>query len=161
MFHELTLFFLFNSSTILKELDVSLLHRTTSLCPRFFTLLSIPPLVLIQLTEKLINILIFKFFSSFLSRSNDKKGEKTKMYFFYHLCNSCTYIVYDLKIFFLSQLLSCVWIVCFWDSVRFCHLPKKGEIVELHSMLLTISPFIFWDNPKILSKSILSSLDFG
>ena len=38
---------------------------------------------------------------------------------------------------------------------RFCHLPKKGEIVELHSMLLTISPFIFWDYSKTFSESIL------
>ena len=82
MFHELILFSLFNSSTILKELDVSLLHRTTSLRPGFFTLPSITLLVLIQLAKKLVNILIFKFFSSFLSGLIDQKGEKTKMYFF-------------------------------------------------------------------------------
>ena len=50
--------------------------------------------------------------------------------------------------------------MCFCDSVKFCHLPKKGEIVELHSMLLTISPFIFWDDPKIFFESILSLLVF-
>ena len=50
--------------------------------------------------------------------------------------------------------------MCFLDSVRFCHLPKKGEIVELHFMLLTISPFMFWDDSKILSESILSLLVF-
>ena len=43
-------------------------------------------------------------------------------------------------------------------QVRFCHLPKKVEIVELHSMLLTISPFMFWDDPKTFSESILSLL---
>ena len=37
---------------------------------------------------------------------------------------------------------------------------KKGEIVELHSILLTISPFMFWDDPKIFSESILSLLIF-
>ena len=51
--------------------------------------------------------------------------------------------------------------VLFLDSVRFFHLLKKGEIVELHSMLLTISPFMFWDDPKTFSESILSLLDFG
>ena len=44
---------------------------------------------------------------------------------------------------------------------RFCHLPKKEEIVELHSMLLTISLFMFWDDPKTLSESIISLLIFG
>ena len=66
---------------------------------------------------------------------------------------------------FKSQLLSCVcslyMIPCDFEiQFRFCHLPKKGEIVELHSMLLTISPFMFWDDPKTLSESILSSLIF-
>ena len=41
---------------------------------------------------------------------------------------------------------------------RFCHLFKKGEIVELHSMLLTISPFMFWDDSKIFFESIISLL---
>ena len=41
---------------------------------------------------------------------------------------------------------------------RFCYLPKEGEIVELHFMLLTISPFMFWNDPKTNSESILSSL---
>ena len=69
---------------------------------------------------------------------------------------------------------------------RFYHPPKKGEIIELHdilslsippfylfwanskiftvelnSMLLTISSFMFWDDLKTFSKSILSSLVFG
>ena len=44
------------------------------------------------------------------------------------------------------------------DLVRFCHLPKKGEIVELYSMLLIISPFMFWEDPKTFSKSIISLL---
>ena len=53
-------------------------------------------------------------------------------------------------------------IPCVFDiQFKFCHLPKKEKIVELHSMLLTISPFIFWDDPKTLSESILSSLVFG
>ena len=30
--------------------------------------------------------------------------------------------------------------------------------VELHSILLTISPFIFWEDPKTFSESILSLL---
>ena len=48
--------------------------------------------------------------------------------------------------------------VYFLDLGRFCHLLKKGEIVELHSMLLTISPFIFWEDPKTFSESTLSLL---
>ena len=44
---------------------------------------------------------------------------------------------------------------------KFCHLPKKGEIIELHSILLTISLFMFWDDPKTFSESILSLLIFG
>ena len=61
-----------------------------------------------------------------------------------------------------SHLDRCMHSVCFfWDLGSFCHLPKKGEIVELHSMLLTISPFIFWDDPKTFSESILSLLIFG
>ena len=63
------------------------------------------------------------------------------------------------KVFFsISKLLCCMLSVCFLDLGRFCHLPKKGEIVELHSMLLTISPFIFWEDLKTFSKSILSLL---
>ena len=64
------------------------------------------------------------------------------------------------KVFFsISNLLCCMLSVCFFlDLSRFCHLPKKGEIVELHSMLLTISPFMFWEDPKSFSESILSLL---
>ena len=77
-------------------------------------------------------------------------------------CNSCTCIFLVYKLSFQSQLLSCVCYSCMIEiQFRFCHLPKKGEIVELHCMLLTISPFMFWDDPKILSESILSSFDFG
>ena len=125
MFHEQTLFSLFNSLTILKELVISLLHRTTSLHPRFFTLPSISFLVLIQFVEKLVNILISKFFfSSFLSGPIDKKGEKTKilciLYFFtivihVHVLLMNTnlllylnyYLVYVIRVFLrLSQILS-------------------------------------------------------
>ena len=31
-------------------------------------------------------------------------------------------------------------------------------VVELHSILLTISPFMFWEDPKTLPESILSLL---
>ena len=83
MFHELTHFPLFNSLTILKELAVSLLHRTTSLRPEFFTSLSIPLLVLIQLARKLVNILIPNFFllPSFLVRMT-KRGRRLRCIFF-------------------------------------------------------------------------------
>ena len=53
-------------------------------------------------------------------------------------------------------MIPCIFVIQF----RFCHLPKKEEIVELHSMLLTISPFMFWDDPKTLSESILFLLVF-
>ena len=33
--------------------------------------------------------------------------------------------------------------LCDTLRVLVCHLPKKGEIIKLHSMLLTISPFMF------------------
>ena len=40
--------------------------------------------------------------------------------------------------------------------------PRGGDYlkkrVELHSMLLTISPFMFWDDSKTFSESILSLL---
>ena len=43
--------------------------------------------------------------------------------------------------------------------------PKEVEqlnqTIELHSMLLTIFPFIFWDDPKTFSKSIFSLLVFS
>ena len=68
----------------------------------------------------------------------------------------------EYKIFFsISIVILCMLFVCFLDSIRFCHLPKKGEIVELHSMLLTVSPFMFWDDPKTFFESILSSLVLG
>ena len=83
MFHELTLFPLFNSLTILKELDVSLLHRTTSLRPGFFTLPFITLLVQISFVSKLINILIPNFFllPSFLVRMT-KRGRRLRCIFF-------------------------------------------------------------------------------
>ena len=44
-------------------------------------------------------------------------------------------------------------------------LRDQGEVlgtqmtfVDLHSMLLTISPFMFWDDPKIFFEFIFSSL---
>ena len=131
MFHELTLFSLFNSSTILKELDVSLLHRTTSLRPGFFTLLYIPLLVLIQLARKLVNILIPNFFllSSFLVHMT--KRERRLRCIFYHLCNSCTCIVYEYKYSFLSQLLSCVCDLCVFEiQSGFVIFPKRGRLLS-------------------------------
>ena len=53
------------------------------------------------------------------------------------------------------------------DSLAWLHFDNRypyfavEKHVELHSILLTISPFIFWDDPKTLSESILSSLVFG
>ena len=40
-------------------------------------------------------------------------------------------------------------------------LAPRFLTVELHSMLLTISPFMFWKDPKTFSKSILSLLVFA
>ena len=74
------------------------------------------------------------------------------MYFFYLKYN----FSYSNSIVIMCMI-PCVFVIQF----RFCHLPKKGEIVELHSMLLTISPFMFWDDPKIFSESILSLLVFS
>ena len=36
-----------------------------------------------------------------------------------------------------------------------------NSIVELHSMLLTISHFMFWEDHKTFTKSIISLLIFG
>ena len=67
----------------------------------------------------------------------------------------------EYKSSFQSQLLSYVCYPCMIEiQFRFCHLPKKEEIVELHFMLFTISPFMFWDDPKTFSESILFSLIF-
>ena len=50
------------------------------------------------------------------------------------------------------------------SEVPFLPLKEKAlsaeECVELHSMLLIISPFMFWDDPKTFSESILSLLVF-
>ena len=49
-------------------------------------------------------------------------------------------------------------------EVIFCNhqntLGDRKFCVELHSILLTISPFMFWDDPKTFSKSILFLLIF-
>ena len=141
MFHGLTHFPLFNSLPILKALAVSHLHRTTLLRLGFFTSLAITLLVLIQLAKKLVNILIPKLLSSFFfSGSSDKKGEKTKMYFFYHLCNSCTCIVYEYKYSFLSQLLSCVCKLCVFEiQSGFVIFSKRGRLL---SCILCFSLFL-------------------
>ena len=141
MYHEQTLFPLFNSSTILKELDVSLLHRTTSLRPGFFTSPSIPLLLLIHFAAKLVNILNSKFFflPSFLVWMT-KKGRRLSCIFFYHLCNSCTCIVYEYKYSFLSQLLSCVCKLCVFEiQSGFVIFPKRGRLL---SCILCFSLFL-------------------
>ena len=140
MFHEPTLFPLFNSLPILKELDVSLLHRTTSLHPGFFTLPFITLLVHIPFTLKLVNILISNFFllPSFLVRMT-KRGRIPRC-IFYHLCNSCTCIVYEYKYSFLSQLLSCVCKLCvFKIQSGFVIFPKRWRLL---SCILCFSLFL-------------------
>ena len=143
MSHGLTHFSLYNSLPILKALAASHLHRTTLLRPGFPTSLVIPLLVLIQRARKLVDILIPKLLSSsFLSGSSDKKGEKTKMYlYFYHLCNSCSCIVYEYTYSFLSQLLSCVCKLCVFEiQSGFVIFPKRERLL---SCIPCFSLFLF------------------
>ena len=47
----------------------------------------------------------------------------------------------------------------FQANIKESHLITVKKIfryVELHSMSLTISPYLFWDNSKTFTKSILS-----
>ena len=64
----------------------------------------------------------------------------------------------EIQFIFLIQLFLCDTLCVLMIQFRFCHLPKKREIVKLHSIFLTISPFMFWDDSKTFSKSVLSLL---
>ena len=154
MSHGLTHFPLYNSLPILKALAASHLHRTTLLRPGFPTSLVIPLLVLIQCARKLVDILIPKLLSSsFLSGSNDKKGEKTKIYFiFLPYFNTCTFIDYEYKYSFLSLLLSCVCILCVFEiQSGFVIFSKRGRLL---SCILCFSLFLLSYFGMILKSSL-------
>ena len=148
---------MFNSLHSSKVLAASLLHRITSFRHEFFILMAMTLLVLILSVEKPVNIFISNSFSSFFFGLIDKKGEKSKILYFF------TIIIY-VHVFFIQNTNLLFNINCYLVYIFFCMIPcvfkiQSGFVIfpkrgRLLSCILCFSLFLFLCFGMILKLSM-------